>query len=728
MKNNEESGRDWSFFDAVASTPDTPPASGGVRRTTNLFRNSAVAHGESVIVLTSENSYLSLCCGYVGRDESRICFKGKATCTVESHQKNKAKPGPGIFIRSKDLEKVFADPIGDIAFFTRYKDEVLTSEESSANAWAKKFNIWKLAAKDNTKPSDIVDKKTQAKQLQTPGKRSAGPQLSLKQPHQIDPTTLADQGPYDQLSTYERVWRSITAGISGDGKSVAGETETKPSVLPEEFLLRDVLMCSLAAIHDLQQSVLDLAFTQRTDTEYVDEAIETTNLRVSDLEVMVGVAPDDKGLAPNLWTSVAQSFLDNQGLSADVSLARSRVDDIRKKVAEHEDELNKLCAVSSGAFHDIKQNVLTVSKRVDDLELEEHFGTARMRDEDTENALGEMLSRIEDLEELRTKDRMALEELQTSQEGSSSGFPYGTGQHFRSATDIRTYLKDNNLLNIDFGGFLCPYSVLVRVKEHMDGIGSLGDVVKRKKDIKGLKISEPEARVIYSHTSMLPCLFTGDPSDKSEIGTLPKYSKWRHKSTQTGLAYSIEKFLPSVQRKVSLLINQRYGTSRVLGIVAKDMLMKSIDFLNHLVRWVDDTYSLLTAGGNTAEDCWWIVTRVVRTIFEGHLGPARNTPEADKDDVSDTYSSMMIWGSMQCVLAAEEMVEVGLQDHPVVNGAFSTWLVHNTGRREALEAVKLCEKLQTKVKDQEAEISDLKGQLSSLKKTVDNKLSKLKNG
>ena len=241
--------------------------------------------------------------------------------------------------------------------------------------------------------------------------------------------------------------------------------------------------------------------------------------------------------------------------------------------------------------------------------------TPRDCDKDTEKVLGEFLERLEELEDNRLRDRAALEELQVSEGDSSSGFPYGNGRFFRSATDVRTYLKDHNLLNIDFGGFLCPYSVLVRVKEHMDGLGSLGDVVKRKKDIKGLKLSEPEARVIYSHASMLPCLFTGDPTDKSEIGTLPKYSKWRNKSNQTGLAYSIEKFLPSVQRKGTLLINQRYGSSRVLGIVAKEMLIKSIDFITQLVRWVDDTYSLLTAGGNTAEYCWWIVTRVIRTIF-----------------------------------------------------------------------------------------------------------------
>ena len=96
--------------------------------------------------------------------------------------------------------------------------------------------------------------------------------------------------------------------------------------------------------------------------------------------------------------------------------------------------------------------------------------------------------------------------------------------------------------------------------------------------------------------------------------------------------------------------------------------------------------------------------------------------------MSDTYPSMMIWGSMQCVLAADSMLSVGIQDHPVVNGAFSTWLVHNTGRREALDAVKQCDKLRSQVKDQDALISDLKSQLASLKKTVDNKLSKVKNG
>ena len=88
----------------------------------------------------------------------------------------------------------------------------------------------------------------------------------------------------------------------------------------------------------------------------------------------------------------------------------------------------------------------------------------------------------------------------------------------------------------------------------------------------------------------------------------------------------------------------------------------------------------------------------------------------------------MIWGSMQCVLAAESMVSVGIQDHLIVHGAFSTWLVYNSGRREALNAVQLCKTLNSRADAQEATIDDLRGQLSSLKKTVDSKLSKLKNG
>ena len=125
-----------------------------------------------------------------------------------------------------------------------------------------------------------------------------------------------------------------------------------------------------------------------------------------------------------------------------------------------------------------------------------------------------------------------------------------------------------------------------------------------------MNISEDEAISIFSHSSVLPPILGGNKTSKSEIGTLPSYEKWREKKTQSGLAFEIEKFLPLVQSDVTSIIRVQYRSHSTLSALADRLLLKAIDFVNQFVRWVDDTYLLLQAGGNPKDDCWWIVTRV----------------------------------------------------------------------------------------------------------------------
>ena len=57
--------------------------------------------------------------------------------------------------------------------------------------------------------------------------------------------------------------------------------------------------------------------------------------------------------------------------------------------------------------------------------------------------------------------------------------------------------------------------------------------------------------------------------------------------------------------------------------MATKMLDVSISFIGRFIQWVDDTQSVLVAGGNQTSDVWWILTRVMRAIFEDYFAPAR---------------------------------------------------------------------------------------------------------
>ncbi len=74
----------------------------------------------------------------------------------------------------------------------------------------------------------------------------------------------------------------------------------------------------------------------------------------------------------------------------------------------------------------------------------------------------------------------------------------------------------------------------------MDGVGSVADYLKKKKDAIGVKLSEDEALVTYSFQDTAPPMFGGTKTDKSSIQSLPTPAKWRQRQNMSGLAYEIE--------------------------------------------------------------------------------------------------------------------------------------------------------------------------------------------
>ena len=92
----------------------------------------------------------------------------------------------------------------------------------------------------------------------------------------------------------------------------------------------------------------------------------------------------------------------------------------------------------------------------------------------------------------------------------------------------------------------------------------------------------------------------------------------------------------------------------------------------------------------------------------------------------------MIWGTIRCFIAAEAMLEKGFRDHPIVVGAYSQWLVSNSGRKEAQEAQKAVDKLQREVasltligKELKSSVAALQGTVKAAKATADKALSRV---
>ena len=185
----------------------------------------------------------------------------------------------------------------------------------------------------------------------------------------------------------------------------------------------------------------------------------------------------------------------------------------------------------------------------------------------------------------------------------------------------------------------------------------MAEVVKHKKDLSSLKMSEDEAITFYTFSIFIPGLFGGKRSTKSYIVTLPNYTKWRNKYLQTGLGYEIEEMLDPVHWDIKMIITIKYQSYPHLRALVTEISLKSIEFISTLIGWIGDTYESLLTRGNIKEDFWWITTRVIRSIFEYYLSPARSIAAKISFDSDSQRRSTIIWGVIKGHLATGNILE-----------------------------------------------------------------------
>ena len=113
------------------------------------------------------------------------------------------------------------------------------------------------------------------------------------------------------------------------------------------------------------------------------------------------------------------------------------------------------------------------------------------------------------------------------------------------------------------------------------------------------------------------------------------------------------------------------------------MALRSVDFVSALVRWVDDTYESLHDRGNVKEDVWWIIARVIISICEDYLAPARATSTRTSFG-SDTHRRRtLVWGVICCNIAEGNMPSKTTKDHPIAVGVYTQWSFSNSIIKEA---------------------------------------------
>ena len=143
---------------------------------------------------------------------------------------------------------------------------------------------------------------------------------------------------------------------------------------------------------------------------------------------------------------------------------------------------------------------------------------------------------------------------------------------------------------MDFGDFICPYNILTCIQQRLKGEDTLSEVVKHKKDLASLNMSEDEVKKVYTLSIADPGLFGGKCSTKSDIGPLPDYAMCCNKSLQISLGNNIENMLDPVHWDINTIVMIQYQYYPPIRALATEMALQAIEFIFALGRWIDDTY------------------------------------------------------------------------------------------------------------------------------------------
>ena len=718
-----------SRFESTAVSPGPGTSGGGVDMLpdgtascseSGVNSRPAVLCGKSVIVLTSDSSSVGLCLSPSGKQKT-ACLSRDSACQIAAHVKHRAsglyRPAlaPGIYVKfstSEDEMRVRLEPCGALDLLTHHEEEVLTLEGSPSD-WAKRFNDWSREdAGLDTVSREFVQ---QAKAMQTPAKRlprsSFGAVADAVEdiPDDIDASDLKNG-----MSLYDAMW-SATADAS--------------ALLLPDFALGDLLLGAFRSSARLGKAVESLHHEQVESSTWAETNVQLLSRRITDLEIGTGDAPPNLGLGSTLWGSLSELAIISDSKADSSVLIKSQ----EGTVAQFEAMFN--------AVQTLEQSLLSSSRVIRD--LERRLGEAEeqlvLGSGDVGGAgqggpqgdLATLMAEVTALKLQRESDRARIELLESQGDiGSLRVEVRPGGPSLRSAKDVANYLQSIGASDAGFGGFVDIYNLLYRIQTCIEGGPSITEVNKNTKDVLQLAMNEDEAIVGYTFRSPVPSYFGGKKTEKTYIPKLPDYSKWRTSDLQYGFAVDAETYVYQVRDNVRTMIRLAYEDFPELLVLAMRVFESAITFLSSLIRYVDETYANLKAGGNSAQDVWQLMTKVIRALFEEGVAPHRSTPVGNTFSSPQHKASVLIWGVLRTFSTTESIMTRGIKEHPVVMATYPQWLVHNSGKKDAAEAKLSISKLEqelTRVKEGYAKkqlVSALEHRLEQIKTTADKALSR----
>ena len=700
-----------------------------------------VVKGASVFILTKT---VSVCAGPVGNDRVRL---EDISCSVTSHSK-KITLKPGIYVAAQSTQYskrvAYLTPVGDISLVQKYKDYLMTNLATSRQAWTGIFDILTEAptvkfAMNKLGYLDWKDDDTSFAVSTTPLKSVLAaevlpsPSLGQRKREELNIATALVEARKAKIvgvdmdliqETLQQAQTVVEIIAQQSGIEIAEDAPVKMNqIIAAAYRMSSVTMDS---VNDIMGSI-EMEKGYNADVQQtLDDQLRSLQAKLQKPMNMYNEVQGD-----TVWDAIYYLQIDQASqptaaeirvLEADVTDVRESFDSLHGGMLTWSREYNQKLEEMAGAQLAEENPVVMELKKSLLKKVEELVGvTGRSKEdeqfkEDVSNKLKEMASQLKE-----TKDSYELDDV-TIYDGR----------------DVLVCLNSSTLDKADFGSIVDPSSLLYRVNILLSPDKSAEELVTGISRAASQNLSMDEVFTIASHNSSIPPVFSAkNETGVTEIKNLKTYEDFRCRGKRSGLADRVEECLPIAEKEIRALIDNQYGGYELTPWrhLANTLLITSVNFIRALFQWADETYAVFHSGGNSKKDSWWIISYVIKNLFTRYFAPVRVCSHRSHFATHNEKASEFIWSAIKSYNATQALLKTGIKDHPIVVGAFAEWLVHNSGRKEAVESKDDLEDLKREIKElknlvaaQKKTLTEVGKQASTAKTVADRAMSKAASG
>ena len=171
-----------------------------------------------------------------------------------------------------------------------------------------------------------------------------------------------------------------------------------------------------------------------------------------------------------------------------------------------------------------------------------------------------------------------------------------------------------------------------------------------------------------------------DTLDSYLLGAIPTWESFSGDSPEDGFCYRAQRSLDSKGRTLRNLIDRQLDGDG--AILAGKCLDTSEKFCTGLLHWMEGTYRMqVRRRPDCKKDNWLYVSSCVRAMFE-HLNKCRDIGRGE-----DAERSLIVWGNLLGVQAAEEFIPQNFGKHTVVQHVLTTHMTRRAIMREEFDAL-----------------------------------------